>query len=89
MCSLHFKIKVTFEHKLHYKIKVTIGEISFNLRQMNWNVAINNVNVVAYELPSKITVYTCLRIDISTASMHINAILCASVPSAQIDAKFF
>ena len=33
---------------------------------MNWNVAKNNVNVVAYELPSQISVYTCLTIDIWT-----------------------
>ena len=32
----------------------------------NWNVAKNNVNVVANELPSQITIYTCLTIDIWT-----------------------
>ena len=48
------------------KKKITFGEISFDLRQMKWNVAINNVNVVAYELPSKITIYSCLTIDIWT-----------------------
>jgi len=45
--SLRFKIKVTFGHKLRYDIKVTFGEISLKLHQMNWNVAKNNVNVVA------------------------------------------
>ena len=79
--SLHFKSKVTFVHKLHYEIKVTFGEISLKLCQTNWNVARNNANVVVDELPSQITIYTCLNIVGSTASMHINAVLCASVPS--------
>jgi hypothetical protein len=64
--SLRFKIKVTFGHKLRYKIKVTFGEISLKLRQTNWNVARNNVNVVVDELPSHLTVNTCLTIDIWT-----------------------
>ena len=64
--SLRFKIKITFGHKLHYEIKVTYGEITLKLRQTNWNVAINNTNVVADELPSQITVYTCLMIDTKT-----------------------
>ena len=59
-------MKVTFGHKLRYKIKVTFGEISLKLRQTNWNVARNNVNVVADELPSQIIIYTCLTIDIWT-----------------------
>jgi hypothetical protein len=42
------------------------GEISLNLHQTNWNVARNNGNVVADELPSQITIYTCLIIDIWT-----------------------
>ena len=42
------------------------GEISLKFRQTNWNVAGNNVNVVADELPSQIIVYTCLTIDIWT-----------------------
>ena len=50
--SPHFKIKVTFGHMLRYEIKVTFGEIYLKLCQMNWNVAINNVNVVVDELPS-------------------------------------
>ena len=50
--SLRFKIKVTFGHKMRYKIKVTFGEISLKLRQTNWNVAINDVNVVVDGLPS-------------------------------------
>ena len=64
--SLRFKIKVTFGHKLRYEIKVTFGEISLKLRQTNWNVARNNVNVVADELPSQIIVYTYSIIDIWT-----------------------
>ena len=32
---------------MRYKIKVTFGEISLKLRQTNWDVARNNVNVVA------------------------------------------
>ena len=64
--SLRFKIKVTFGHKPHYEIKVTFGKISLKLCQMNWNVVRNNVNVTANELPSQITVYTCLPIDIWT-----------------------
>jgi hypothetical protein len=59
-------MKVTFGHKLRYEVKVTFGGISLKLRQTNWNVAINNVNVVADELPSQITIYTCLPIDIWT-----------------------
>jgi hypothetical protein len=55
-----------FEHKLHYIIKVTLGEIFLKLRQMNMNVARNNVNVVVGELPSQITLYTCLTIDMWT-----------------------
>jgi hypothetical protein len=46
------------------KIKVMFGEISLKLRQTNWNVGRNNINVVVDELPSQITVYTCLTIDI-------------------------
>ena len=56
--SLCFKIKVTFGYKLTvcYEIKITFGEISLNLHQTNWNVARNNVHVVADELPSQVTV---------------------------------
>jgi hypothetical protein len=50
--SLRFKARVTFGHKMHYEIKVTFGEISLKLCQTNCNVAINDVNVVADELPS-------------------------------------
>jgi hypothetical protein len=64
--SLCFQMKVTFGHKLRYEIKVTFGEISLKLCQTNWNVVKNNVNVVANELPSQITIYTCLVIDIWT-----------------------
>jgi hypothetical protein len=56
MYSIRFKIKVTFGHKLCYEIKVTFGEVSLKLRQMHWNVAINDVNVVVDEPPSQITV---------------------------------
>ena len=55
-----------FGHKLCYEIKVTVGEISFKLHQMKWNVARNNAYVVVDELPSQITIYTCLAIDIRT-----------------------
>jgi hypothetical protein len=65
--SLHINIKyVTFGHKLPYEIKITFGEISHKLCQTNSNVARNNVSVVADELPSRITIYTCLTIDIWT-----------------------
>ena len=64
--SLRFNIKVTFGHKQRYEIKVTFGEISLKLCPTNWNVARNNVNVVADELPSQLIVYTCLTIDIWT-----------------------
>jgi hypothetical protein len=39
-----------FGHKQRYEIKVTFGEISLKLRQTNWNVARDNVNVVVDEL---------------------------------------
>ena len=61
-----FQNKSYVWHKLRYEIKVTFGEISLKLRQTNWNVARNNVNVVADELSSQIIVYTCLIIDIWT-----------------------
>ena len=64
--SLCFKINVTFGHKPCYEIKVTFGDVSLKLCQTNWNVAKINVNVVVDELPSQITVYTCLTIDIWT-----------------------
>jgi hypothetical protein len=59
-------MKVTFGHKLRYEIKVTFGEISLKRRQMNWNVAKNNVNVVNDELPSQTIVYACLTTNIWT-----------------------
>ena len=46
------------------KQKVMFGEISLNLHQTKWNVARNDVNVVVDELPSQITVCTCLTIDL-------------------------
>jgi hypothetical protein len=53
--SLHFKTRVTFGHNLRYETKGKFGETSLKLRQTNWDVASNNVNVVAYELPSQST----------------------------------
>ena len=53
--SLRFKTKVTFRHNLRYETKGTFGEISLKLRQTNRNVARNDVNVVADELPSQST----------------------------------
>ena len=40
------------------------GEISFKFHQTNWNVAKKNVSVVVDKLPSQITIYICLTIDI-------------------------
>jgi hypothetical protein len=40
---------------LRYETKGTFGEISLKLRQTNWNVAKNDVNVVDDELPSQTT----------------------------------
>ena len=51
---------------MRYEIKVSIGEVSLKLRQTNWTVAINNVNVVVDEPPSQIAVNICLTIDIWT-----------------------
>ena len=48
------------------KKKVMFGEIYLKLRQTNWNVAKNGVNVVVDELPNQPIVYTCLTIDIWT-----------------------
>jgi hypothetical protein len=53
----------------------------WNLVKSNWNVARNNVNVVVDELPSQISVYTCLTIDIWTrrrwrTSMRFYALRC-------------
>jgi hypothetical protein len=44
-----------FGHNLRYETKGTFGEISLKLCQTNWNVARNNVYVVADELPSQST----------------------------------
>ena len=92
--SFRFKIKVTFGHKLHYVIKVMLGEISLKLCPTNWNVAINNVNVVADELPSQITIYICLAIDIWTlrrrrTSTQFSAIRPKWRASNEIGAKIF
>jgi hypothetical protein len=53
--SLCFKTKVTFGHNLRYETKGTFGENSLKLRQMNWYVARNNVNVVVDEVQSQST----------------------------------
>ena len=42
-----------FGHNLRNETKGTFGEISLQLRQTNWNVAKNNVNVAPNELPSQ------------------------------------
>jgi hypothetical protein len=55
-----------FGHNLRYEIKVMFGAVPLKLRQMNYNVAKNNVNVVVDELPSRMMVYTCLTIDVWT-----------------------
>ena len=78
---LCFKIKVMFGHKPCYKIKVTFGDFFLKHRQMNRNVARNNVFVVVDELPTQITIYTCLPIDIWTrrhrcTSMRFYALRC-------------
>ena len=52
------------QYSLCFQIKITFSEISLKVRQTNWNVAKNNVNVVVDGLPSQITIYTCLSIDI-------------------------
>jgi hypothetical protein len=50
---------------LRYKTKGTFGEISLKLRQTNWNVAGNNVNVVVDEHQvNQLTIYTYLTFDI-------------------------
>jgi hypothetical protein len=79
---------------LRYEIKATFGEISLKLCQTNWDVAINNVNVVADELPSQITVYICLTIDIWTrrhrhTSTQFGAIRPKWWASSEIGAKSF
>ena len=84
-------------YSLHFKIKVTFGEVSLKLRQMNWNVARNNVNVVVDELPSQITFYTYLTVDIWTqqrrcTSMRFYALRCHPpklAASSEIGAKSF
>jgi hypothetical protein len=62
--KLRHAIKVMFGHKLHHAIKVMFGEFFLKIRQTDWNVAKNIVNVVVDELPSQITIYTCLIIDV-------------------------
>ena len=64
--SVSKKKKITFGKQLRFKIKVAFGEIYLEHRQMNWNVAIINANVVVDELPSQIIIYTCLTINIWT-----------------------
>ena len=64
--SLRFKIKVTIGQKIALGNKSYIWQKIIKLCQMNWNIARNNVSVVIYELPSQITIYNCLTIDIWT-----------------------
>jgi hypothetical protein len=81
--KLHYEIKVTFGHKLHYAIKVMLGEIFLKLRQTSWDVAKNNVNVVADKLPRQITFNTCLTIEIWTRRHQRTSMWFYAVPSAQ------
>ena len=53
-------------YSLCHGIKVTFGEISLKPCRTSWNVAKNNVKVVADDLPSQITIYTYLTTDIWT-----------------------
>ena len=77
-----------FFHNLYslcFKIKVTFGEISLKLRQINWNVAKINVNVVCWwttKSNNNPHLFNNWYLD-STAPTHINAVFCASVPPAQ------
>ena len=97
MYFLHFKIKVTFGHKLRYKIKITCGENSLKLRQTHWNVVRNNVNVVVDELTSQMIVYTCLILILGLNNvdahqrgfMHFGAICPNWHVSNEIGAKTF
>jgi hypothetical protein len=66
MYSGSFKLKVMCGFKLYYKKKLRLVNFFLKLCQMNWNVVGNNVSVVVDELPSQITFYTCLTIDIWT-----------------------
>jgi hypothetical protein len=50
--SLRYKIRFTVGHNMRFEIEVMFGEISLILCQTNWNVAINNVNIVVDELSS-------------------------------------
>ena len=84
--SLRFKIKVTFGHELCYKIKVMFGEFFLKLRQVNWNV----VRCCCWwwwwwttKSNNNFHLFNNWNLD-SMTSMHINVVLCASVPSAQI-----
>jgi hypothetical protein len=73
------------------------GEISLELRQTKWNVARNNVNVVANKLSSQITISTCLTIDIwarrrrrtSTRNYTLHCHPPKWQPSSEIGAKSF
>ena len=93
--SLCFKIKVKFGHKFRYEIKVMFGEISLKLRQTNWNVARNNVNVVVDELSTQITTYTCLIFGLDGLDGHQRGHMCFSAirpkwrASNKIGAKSF
>ena len=83
--SFHFKIKVVFGHKPRCKPKVTFGEISLKLCQTKWNVARNQCKCCWWwtiESNNSLNLFNDWYLD-STASTHINAVLCALVPSAR------
>ena len=79
--------KLRLDNVLCYEIDIMFGEISLKLCQTKRIVARNNVNVVADELANKLDnnlyLFNNWYLD-STVSMHINAIICVVVPSAQI-----
>ena len=66
---------------MRYEIKVTFGENYLKLRQTNWNVAMNNVNVVVDENNS-VHLFNNWYLDL-TALMHVHVVLCVSMPSTQ------
>jgi hypothetical protein len=59
--------------------------------QTNWNVAKNNVYVVVDEVPSQVTVYTCLILEIwaQRGFMRFDAIHPKCQASSEIGAKSF
>jgi hypothetical protein len=57
-------------------MKVTFGEISLKLHQTNRNVARNNVNDVADELPSQITVVQQQIFGLDGVDAHQRNFMC-------------